>query len=467
MVLSGCSLPRADDSAGDIAEFVPPPPEESAPASPPAAEAAEAVEVTLSPEAAEAIRPLETARASGELVEANTIIRFQPVTQQLNVGDTSNVEIWVDNAVDLVAVDVQVGFDPNVLQVQDFDPGQEGNQIQLGNFVSPDFIIRNQADNSAGQISISFAQLAPTPPASGGGWLATIPFEATGQGTSQWTFSLAELATGNGQFLAVTSQPGQVIVAVPNGSPTPVITPSPTFTLVPGQPTPTPTSTPIPGVDTPTPTLTPLPPPPSPTPTFTPLPPPTSTPVPLADVPVIKLPPNPTFGFCYRVQGGDTLHSLGQQFGIDPGFINLANDLYPPGHIFIHQGLFIPQTHGSGPNVYRVQLGDTLAQIAENCHLPVDFLAQVNRLEVDEPLVLQAGETVRLEDGSTITLEDPMIRIEVLLIPIPPFPPPSRYHYPGSVFPPVAPGPPPQPPLPPPPPPPRPHPCQPPSYCGH
>ncbi len=434
VLASGCTVPRADDSAGDIAEFVPPPPETAVQTAP----SAESVQEG----AAQSIPLLVTARASGELFQANTVIRFQPASQQIDQGETSTVEIWLDNAVDLVAVEVGVSFDPQLLQVQDFDSSKEGVQIQLGNFVSPDFVVNNEADNSVGQILVAFTQLE-VPPANGSGWLATITFQATAQGSSPLTFTLTDLATGNGQLLAVAPQPGQITVGQVTGSPTPTGTPSPTFTLEPGVPTPTLTATPIPGAETPTPTLTPVTPIPSPTLTFTPLPPPTSTPAPLADAPVIKIPPDATYGFCYRVQAGDTLHSLGQKFGIDPGFINLANDLSPPGHIFIHQGLFIPEQYGSGPNVYRVKLGD---QIAELCHLPVDFLAQVNCVDVDEPLYLKAGESVRLEDGSTIILTEDMIRIDTLFIPIPPFPPPSRYHYPGSVFPPVQPGPPPLPP---------------------
>jgi hypothetical protein len=135
---------------------------------------------------------------------------------------------------------------------------------------------------------------------------------------------------------------------------------------------------------------------------------------------------------------------------VDPRFINLANDLHPPGHVFQNQALFIPQTCGRGPNAYQVRLGDTMAGIAEVCHIRVEFLAQVNGISVDERLTLNQGETVRLEDGSVITLPEDRVRIPALIIPVPPFAPPSRYPYPGSVSPPVAPPPCAQPPCPPP-----------------
>jgi hypothetical protein len=143
--------------------------------------------------------------------------------------------------------------------------------------------------------------------------------------------------------------------------------------------------------------------------------------------------------------------SLANKFGVDPYFINLVNDLHPPGYIFQNQYLFIPESYGHGPNTYKVKLGDTMSSIAEGCHLRVEYLAQVNRISVNERLTLNRGETVRLEDGSTKVLQEDVVRIKALIIPFPPFAPPSRYPYPGSISPPVSPPPcsrPPCPPLP-------------------
>ena len=157
-------------------------------------------------------------------------------------------------------------------------------------------------------------------------------------------------------------------------------------------------------------------------------------------MPELNLPPNATEGFCYRVQEGDTLSGLGQQFGVDPGYLNLVNDLNPPGYIFLNQALFIPTVPGSGPNVYRVKVGDTLANIAWDCHLPLDFLAQVNRINEDTRLYLKQGETAVRKDGTIYTAPVDEVIIERLLIPLPPFAPPSRYPYPGAVSPPIPPG---------------------------
>jgi LysM repeat protein len=125
------------------------------------------------------------------------------------------------------------------------------------------------------------------------------------------------------------------------------------------------------------------------------------------------IPPGATVGFCYRVEACETLACVSQKFGVDAHYLDLVNDLSPPGYVFMNQALFIPTQYGHGPNVYVVEPGDTIYSIADACHLPPDFLAWVNCLP----------ENANLEPG------------HVLEIPIPPFPPPSRYAYPGSIAP--------------------------------
>lgn len=408
--LSGCTLARANRS-GEIsaADYLPPPGE-------------------------------------GQVVQQqeNTVIRLQPADQQLEVGNIVDVDILIDNVVELSAVDIQLSYDPTVVQVRDDDPDADGVQIRPGDFLSPDFVVDNEADNVTGDIFYAVTQTAPTTPVSGSGRLATARFQAVDQGGCQLIFTVAMLVrvTQEGsEQIPVTAQNGQIVVGEPTGDGT--ATPTATVTL-----TPTPTSTTGPGQDTPTPTptgqtVTPSVTPTStlpPVPTFTPLPSPTATPVPLAGVPNLKIPPSATEGFCYRVQEGDTLHSLGRQFGVDPAFLNLVNDLHPPGHTYLHQALFIPEIPGCGPNVYRVKVGDTLAHLSDLCYLPADFIAQVNQIEEDMPLFLRRGDTAVREDGSLFTAPEDMVIIERLVIPRPPFAPPSRYPYPGAVHPPIPPG---------------------------
>jgi LysM repeat protein len=372
--LTGCDLMGTDQAANDIAEFSPP------------------AQVTAA--------------------QSEAVIRLEPATPQLNVGDTAIIEIRVDNVVNLFAADAQLQFNPAVLQVQDADAGREGVQIQPGNFPIPDFVITNVVTNTSGIINYAATDLAPLEPVSGSGTLARITFQAIAPGESEVTFSAFGLIGDNGQALPATSQAGRITVGQGPTS-------TPTNTPLPGQETATFTPIPIPLTPTATPLFTPTP---TATPilaTATPSPTPTPTPTNTPLAPQVVIPPGATVGLCYRVQPGDTLYSLGQKFGIEPGFINLVNDLHPPGHIYPQKILFMPTQYGTGPNVYQVQPGDTLASIAEQCQLDVDVLAYVNKLAPEANLA----------------------QIPALIIPRPPFAPPSRYPYPQvgppSVWPPL------------------------------
>jgi LysM repeat protein len=345
--------------------------------------------------------------------QQGSVVRLQPASVQLNVNDVTNLEIRIDNVTDLVAADVAVQFDPAILQVQDVNSSQDGVQIQPGDFPAPEFLVRNVVSNTVGLINYTVSDLAPFQPVGGSGLLATIRFQAVAQGSSAVSLSEAILVNSQTQSIPVERQAGQITVG--QGGPTS----TPTNTPLPGEATATFTPMPIPGTETPIlVTATPIPPTatntPAPTNTSTPLPTPTATNTPVA--PQVNIPPGATVGFCYRVQLGETLYSLGQKFSIDPHFISLANDLHPPDYVFPQQILFMPEQYGQGPNVYLVKAGDTIPKIAEACRLDVDFVASVNGVSREANL-----------EG-----------LDYLLIPRPPYPPPSRYPYPGSpVWPPV------------------------------
>ncbi len=405
--LGGCDIARNEQVAGDIDQFAPP------------------------------------TTGAAAVAQTGTVIRFAPATTSLSVGATQTVEIAIDNVTDMTGAEVQIQFNSAVLQVVDADTGKEGIQIQPGDFPRPDFVAVNEASNSTGTLQYAVVQLdsqaqggdfstiqsfteAIKQPGkmavSGSGVLARVTFQAVADGASNLDFTRVLLANSQAQPIAVSSQSGQIIVG-PGG---PINTSTPTNTPAPGTPTATFTPTSLPGEPTMTPTLVPIPATPIPSPTSTLTPPPTPVPTNTPPGPQVLIPPGATQGFCYQVQPDDTLANLGRMCAgdtrfcnlPDPGFISLTNDLHPPGYIYPQQVLFIPRGYGSGPNVYVVQTGDTLTKVAEQCHLKVDLLAYINGLEKEANL-----------EG-----------IGTLIIPRPPFAPPSRYPYPQvgppSVWPP-------------------------------
>jgi hypothetical protein len=374
--LVGCDLQRLE--GGDITQVIP----DVGPT--------RSQEVFTPPEAAQA---------------GQAIVRVQPATQELAMQAVTTVEIQISDVTDLAGADVELRFNPAVLQVQDADPAADGVQVQPGSFLQPDFVVTNEADNTAGVVRYILTQRAGTPPAAGQGVLASINFQAVTPGASDLTFTITKLANSASLAIPVTPQGGQIIVPQPDQptvEPTPGETVAPTAgptlepTLVPTTTT-TPAPTPLP---TDSPTAQPTLPPPTPAPTAT-LP------------PLAEIPPGATFGFCYRVRPGEeNIHFLAQKFATTPYAINLVNDLHPPSYIFTHQILFMPEQLGRGPNAYIIQAGDTLTSIAAECHLTPKILLHSNHLdpEIDPDAPLPAGEG--------------------LIIPIPYFPPPSRFPYP-------------------------------------
>jgi LysM repeat protein len=126
---------------------------------------------------------------------------------------------------------------------------------------------------------------------------------------------------------------------------------------------------------------------------------------------------------------------LSRKFNTPPEAIQRANDLNPPFYIKAQQTLFIPVMPGNGPNVYDVKIGDTLEIIAERCKLPVSMLAQVNNLAETDPLFVPAGSPIQQPDGTTVIVREATLTIPGLVIPLPPFPPPTRYRYPTGPIP--------------------------------
>lgn len=286
-------------------------------------------------------------------MQAGAVVRVQPGTQQIAIGQTATVEIRIENASGLYAADIELRFNPVALQVQDADPGRDGVQIQPGNFPSPDFVALNSADNATGIIRYALTQLPPKSPVNGSGLLATVVFRGQAAGTVDLTFSLVNLANAQGQQLPASSQGGTIVVG--GGGPPPA----------------TPTPSPV--------TLTPPPPV-----TLTPPPPVTPTP-----------PPAPTR---YVVQRGDTLYSIARRFGVSIWQLVSLNNIPNINLIYVGQVLIIPTPGpmppgpGPAPSQYVVQPGDTLFSIARRFGVNVWQLAAYNNLA--NPNYIRVGQVL-------------------------------------------------------------------------
>ena len=109
-------------------------------------------------------------RALGE-----TKVRCEPTTAIGSSTQLLTVDIYVENVTELYAADVRLSFDTTMAHVYDADPVASGIQILiLDEFISPDFVVRKNADNVAGTIWYAATQVNPSEPVSGSGPLARI-----------------------------------------------------------------------------------------------------------------------------------------------------------------------------------------------------------------------------------------------------------------------------------------------------
>lgn len=178
-------------------------------------------------------------------------IVVNPPTGSYQVGETIAVEVWVEDVVNLYGADIRLAFDATRLQVLDADPNLPGIQVQpRSDILSPDFIIRREADNVAGTVWYAATQINPSPPASGSGALFSFTFITLAEGLTDVTVTAYQLADANGMSIPAQAsgavyQIGDDATATPTETSTATATLTPTHTAT-ATPTATPTLTPTP-----------------------------------------------------------------------------------------------------------------------------------------------------------------------------------------------------------------------------
>ena len=143
----------------------------------------------------------------------STVILIQPSSSDVDIDDTITVDIRIEDVADLYGVDVRLSFDPTLLEVQDADGNPaNGVQIQAASFPAPDFVVKNEADNSAGTVWYAVSQMSPTEPISGSGVAASITLKGLVEGTSSIAFTYQKIVERDGDPIPATTQDGQITV---------------------------------------------------------------------------------------------------------------------------------------------------------------------------------------------------------------------------------------------------------------
>ncbi len=234
-----------------------------------------------------------------QALAADPVVKIVPATSTIQVGETVVVSVTVENVSNLFGAEFHLSFDASILEVVDADAGTGGIQISMGDFLAPDFVAQNLADNATGTIDFAISQMAPHAAVSGSGTLATITFKGKAAGTASVSFTSVLLADAGGGQIPSSSQ--NATVTVTSGA---TATPSPT--------TPAPTT---------------------PAPTASPTTPPATTTPPSSSC---------TIQGYHTVRAGETLYSIGRAYATDPNAIAACNGIVNPSLLYVGTRLGIP-----------------------------------------------------------------------------------------------------------------------------
>ncbi len=132
-------------------------------------------------------------------------VTLTPANSSQTVGSTFQVAVTVQNGQDIFAVPMQIQFNPNVLQLQNVDPGP-----YLSKDGRPGTVVHR--DDGNGMVTIGATRMPKAPGVSGTGSVCTLTFKAVGQGDS--TISFVQVGAKNSAQVALAANPMNAVVHV-------------------------------------------------------------------------------------------------------------------------------------------------------------------------------------------------------------------------------------------------------------
>jgi PKD repeat protein len=118
-------------------------------------------------------------------------LRLQAGPNLLTVGHEMVVNLWIEDAPAVYGAQVELSFDPALIEIVDANLSQNGIQVTSGTFFDPAKItvVRNLVDNLPNTIDYAAALLYPAPEVSGRGTLLSLTLRGKQAGTAQITAS--------------------------------------------------------------------------------------------------------------------------------------------------------------------------------------------------------------------------------------------------------------------------------------
>lgn len=135
------------------------------------------------------------------LAQDESWIRLSTDRVDVKVGKEFTVDVLIESAPKVYGVDVQLVYDPAVLEVVDMDGEADGIQIAPGDFLDQEqsYPLQNQVDNQTGTIDYAATLLNPAPEAEGDGVLCQVTFRAIADGSVELSLSEGSFGTTEGE----------------------------------------------------------------------------------------------------------------------------------------------------------------------------------------------------------------------------------------------------------------------------
>lgn len=143
--------------------------------------------------------------------QANTVLRFTPQPLSVEEGITFTVDVWVEDVADLYGAQVYLDFEPSVLEV---------TNVEAGTLLTAAPMSSLTFDNALGQVDFYIFQMAPSPPVSGSGSLATITFRGKAAGASPLQFVTRDDNPALRTLLTTAEIPGEIPTVKQDGQAT-------------------------------------------------------------------------------------------------------------------------------------------------------------------------------------------------------------------------------------------------------
>lgn len=169
---------------------------------------------TPSPTPTNTPSPTPTATFTPTPTPALVTIPDRLETTLCSLRDT--MQIRVDNVVNLAVVEMEITYDPAVIQVIDADAAQRGVQVRVDSVFDVDSIFTNEVDTTRGIISFG-AGVIGVPVINGSSPLIAIDWRPQRVGSSAVTITSLTLTDAGGQTISAPVLSGEVVVNfVPN-----------------------------------------------------------------------------------------------------------------------------------------------------------------------------------------------------------------------------------------------------------